>query len=265
MTRKSLSELQQAVAAATPPARQLLRALEADPRKGAARLAAQLRRRLATAGPVDPATEPMLAFEREAAALGFARIAGVDEAGRGPLAGPVVAAAVILAAPVTGINDSKQLTYEERESFYEQLVSGDHSIGKAIIAAPLIDKHGIQHANYQAMAQAIAQLVPPADFLLVDGFQLPGVAPPQRRLVKGDSRSQSIAAASVIAKVTRDRLMLEYDRAYPQYGFARHKGYGTRAHLEAIEKFGPCPIHRMSFAPLRQAPETGLLFDDAGS
>lgn len=265
MTRKTLTELQKAVANATPPARQLLHALETDPRKGAVRLALQLRRRLAIAAGADPANDIMLAFEREAAALGFARIAGVDEAGRGPLAGPIVAAAVILGGPVTGINDSKQLTYDERETFYEQLISGNHSIGKAVISAPLIDKHGIQHANYQAMAQAIAQLVPAADYLLVDGFQLSGVTPPQRRLIKGDSRSQSIAAASVIAKVTRDRMMLEYDQAYPQYGFAQHKGYGTRAHLEAIEKFGPCPIHRMSFAPLRHSPETGQLFEDAGS
>ncbi|MBX3178526.1 MAG: ribonuclease HII [Candidatus Hydrogenedentes bacterium] len=202
----------------------------------------------------------MLEFEGEAAALGFVRVAGVDEAGRGPLAGPIVAAAVVLAAPVTGINDSKKLTYLQREAFYECLADGEHSIGTAIISAPEIDRLGIQRANYAAMAQAVRQLEPPPDFLLIDGYSVPGVAVPQRRIIKGDSRSQSIAAASVIAKVTRDRLMLAYDEAYPEYGFARHKGYGTREHLAAIAAHGPCPIHRLSFAPFRNPPETGALF-----
>lgn len=212
-----------------------------------------------------PETEPMLAFEREAAALGFSRIAGVDEAGRGPLAGPIVAAAVVLAAPVTGINDSKQLSAEERETYFEQLMAGGHTIGHAIIHAAEIDQHGIQPANYGAMARAIHALQPPPDYLLIDGFAVPGLAQPQRKIIKGDSLSQSIAAASVIAKVIRDRLMVEYDAAYPQYGFAKHKGYGTRAHLDAIARFGPCPIHRMSFAPMSRPHESGFLFDESGS
>ena len=212
-----------------------------------------------------PESEPMLAFEREASALGFARIAGVDEAGRGPLAGPIVAAAVILAAPVAGINDSKQLSYGQRESYFELLMEGGHAIGKAIIPAAEIDRQGIQRSNYQAMADAIRGLHPAPDYLLIDGFAVPGLAQPQRKIIKGDSLSQSIAAASVIAKVIRDRMMVEYDEAYPEYGFAQHKGYGTRAHLEAITRFGPCPIHRMCFAPLSRPQESGYLFDEPGS
>ncbi|MBL7647057.1 MAG: ribonuclease HII [Candidatus Hydrogenedentes bacterium] len=212
-----------------------------------------------------PKSEPMLAFEREAAALGFSRIAGVDEAGRGPLAGPIVAAAVILAEPVPGINDSKQLTAEQRETYFEQLMADGHAIGHAVIASAEIDQYGIQRANYGAMARAVQALNPTPDYLLIDGFAVPGLAQPQRKIVKGDSLSQSIAAASVIAKVIRDRLMVEYDEAYPEYGFARHKGYGTRAHLDAIARFGPCPIHRMSFAPLSRPRESGLLFEEPGS
>ena len=218
-----------------------------------------------TTAPRFPESEPMLAFEREAAALGFNRIAGVDEAGRGPLAGPIVAAAVILSGPVPGINDSKQLTHAQRESFFEILIAGGHAIGHAIIPATEIDQHGIQRANYGAMARAVHGLKPSPDYLLIDGFAVPGLAQPQRKIIKGDRLSQSIAAASVIAKVIRDRMMVEYDEAYPEYGFARHKGYGTQAHLEAIVRHGACPIHRMSFAPLSQPRGTGDLFDTPGS
>lgn len=209
--------------------------------------------------------EALLAFEREAEALGFRRVAGVDEAGRGPLAGPVVAAAVILSHPVAGINDSKQLSESQREALYADLHAGEHAIGVAVIPAVEIDRLGIQGANYSAMARAAAALSPGADYLLIDGFQVPGLATPQRRIVKGDARSLSIAAASIVAKVTRDRLMLAYDAEYPGYGFARHKGYGTREHLEALERLGPCPIHRRSFAPLATRHESGVLFHDAAA
>ncbi len=260
MIRRTLIEIRHDIAHAQPPASALLLELESDPRKGAQALRAQLLKRLSSPSGNSSGPDPMLQFEREAEALGFHRVAGVDEAGRGPLAGPIVAAAVILAEPVTGINDSKQLTYEEREAFYDRLVRGEHTIGTAIIDATDIDRNGIQQANYRAMALASARLTPAADYLLIDGFNVPGLVQPQLRLVKGDSRSQSIAAASVIAKVTRDRMMMEFDRSYPEYGFAQHKGYGTRAHLDAIERHGPCPIHRMSFAPLSRRPETGELF-----
>lgn len=207
--------------------------------------------------------DSMLAFEREAAANGFLRVAGVDEAGRGPLAGPIVAAAVVLSEPVAGLNDSKQLTAEQREALFTQLRAGAHTIGVGVIEAADIDRLGIQTANYAAMAQAVAALHPAADFVLVDGFHVPGLPPPQARIVRGDQRSLSIAAASIIAKVTRDRLMEELDRKYPAYGFARHKGYATRAHLAALERFGPCAIHRRSFAPLASSLRTADLFSAA--
>lgn len=202
----------------------------------------------------------MLRFEREAGNSGFLRVAGVDEAGRGPLAGPLVAGAVILAFPVPGVTDSKLLTEARREELFEILSSGAHSIGVSVIPATEIDSHGIQSANYAAMVRALGRLEPPADFALVDGFNVPGCPIPQQRIVKGDRLSMSIAAASIMAKVTRDRMMVELDREYPQYGFARHKGYGTAEHLAALREHGPCPAHRRSFAPLAQPGETGELF-----
>lgn len=209
--------------------------------------------------------EAMLESEHGAAAMGFARIAGVDEAGRGPLAGPIVAGAVILCADalargeLAGLNDSKKLKESHRESLFEQLQCGGHAIGCAIVEAEEIDRLGIQQANYTAMVRAVAGLVPSPDYVLVDGFQVPGLAQPQLRLIKGDARSLSIAAASIVAKVTRDRMMLTLDAAFPGYGFARHKGYGTAEHLEAIQRLGPCDIHRRSFAPLARRHETGVL------
>jgi len=206
------------------------------------------------------AIDTLWQFEREMAALGFERIAGVDEAGRGPLAGPIVAAAVVLAHPVAGLNDSKLLSESQRESLFAQLMDGPHAIGCAIIASDQIDAHGIQQANYGVMTQAVHQLAPPPDYLLVDGFTIPGCAVPHLRIVKGDRRSQSIAAASIVAKVTRDRLMIGYDAEFPGYGFAKHKGYGTAEHLDAIRRLGPCPIHRRSFAPLAVQVDTAPLF-----
>lgn len=192
---------------------------------------------------------PLWQFEREMTALGFARIAGVDEAGRGPLAGPIVAGAVVLAHPVEGLNDSKLLSEAQRESLYDRLVHGAHAIGCAIISSEQIDARGIQQANYGAMVDAVKQLAPLPDYLLVDGFRIPGCSVPHLRIVKGDRRSQSIAAASIVAKVTRDRLMVAFDAQFPGYGFAKHKGYGTPDHLDAIRRLGPCAIHRRSFAP----------------
>lgn len=199
-------------------------------------------------------------FEQGAIAQGFARVAGVDEAGRGPLAGPIVAAAVVLAHPVEGLNDSKLLTEARREELFAVLQSGAHAIGVCVIEAAEIDATGIQQANYSAMARAVAALSPAPDYLLVDGFQLPGVSQPVLKLIKGDRRSASIAAASIIAKVTRDRLMVAWGERCPEYGFERHKGYGTREHLEAIARFGVCPIHRRSFAPCADvAPDAPML------
>jgi ribonuclease HII len=211
--------------------------------------------------PAQDTMPTMMQFEYEAWCNGFTRVAGVDEAGRGPLAGPIVAAAVVLSTPIPGLNDSKQLTSAQRNQLYEALLDGHHTIGVAVIPADHIDRHGIQSANYAAMAQAATALHPAADFLLVDGVLIHGCGLPQKRLIKGDCRSASIAAASIVAKVTRDRLMDEFDRLYPDYGFARHKGYATREHLEILGRLGPCPIHRRSFAPLSRATAAGQLFE----
>jgi len=202
-----------------------------------------------------------LSFEQSHWRNGLRFVAGVDEAGRGPLAGPVLAAAVSfpqawlttgLPGSLRGLNDSKQLTEEERERFFAVLTSLPEvrfAVGRS--DEGLIDQINILQATHRAMRLALAQLEPDIDHVLIDGKPVHPLSYPQTALVKGDARSYSIAAASVLAKVTRDRLMMEYDRQYPGYGFAEHKGYGTPAHLEAIRHLGRCPIHRRSFAPFR--------------
>lgn len=202
-----------------------------------------------------------LSSERELWQRGLALVAGVDEAGRGPLAGPVVAAAVILPQVwqdggfderLRDLNDSKQLTEAQREAFFAILTAHPEiRFGIASVDAAVIDRINILQATHRAMNEALAQLQPPPEHVLVDGNAVKTMRFPQTALVKGDSRSYSIAAASVLAKVTRDRIMLEFDRQFPGYGFAEHKGYGTPQHLAAIAKLGPCPIHRRSFAPLK--------------
>lgn len=224
-----------------------LNALRTDVRIGARQLLLRCERAIARDAAYQAHEVAMLQFEREAREAGYTRVAGVDEAGRGPLAGPIVAAAVVLCDPISGLNDSKLLTPAQRETLYQRLHDGGHAIGVAIVSAQEIDANGIQPANYRVMLEAAAALAEPPDFLLVDGFKLPSCPWPQRRLIKGDRRSASIAAASIVAKVWRDRLMEELDAQYPEYGFARHKGYGTKQHLEALAQHGPCPIHRRSF------------------
>jgi ribonuclease HII len=202
-------------------------------------------------------------FERALWQSGVTRVAGVDEAGRGPLAGPVVAAAVILPPPwardglpreLAGLNDSKQLTAGQREQFFAALTARDDlAFAIAEAGADLVDQLNILRATHRAMNAALAQLRPPPAHVLMDGTRVPSLRFPHTPIVKGDARSYSIAAASVLAKVTRDRLMREFDQRWPAYGFAAHKGYGTPQHLAALAVHGPCPIHRRSFAPLRPA------------
>jgi ribonuclease HII len=238
----------------------LLDELGQDVRPGARALYRSLRRLQNAYNETQARCVTMMAEERLLQANGFSRVAGVDEAGRGPLAGPIVAAAVVLRHPIEGLNDSKLLKPEERDRFFALLQRQGHAIGTAIVPVEAIDKWGIQTANYSALAQAASRLDPPPDFLLVDGFHIPGCPFPHKRLVKGDRRSQSIAAASVVAKVIRDRIMEEVDRLHPGYGFVKHKGYATAEHLEAIGRLGPCKAHRRSFMPVAGAYETGLLF-----
>jgi len=200
-------------------------------------------------------------FERMLWHKNIARVAGVDEAGRGPLAGPVVAAAAILPsrwaetglpAGLAGLNDSKQLTKAQREKFFAFITGcGEIEFGIAEVDAAMIDEINILQATHRAMNDALAKLNPLPPHALVDGRPVKTLRVPQTAIVKGDARSYSIAAASVLAKVTRDRRMLGFHAQFPEYSFAEHKGYGTAKHLAAIEKFGACAIHRKSFAPLK--------------
>ena len=193
-------------------------------------------------------------YEREYAE--FAPIAGIDEAGRGPLAGPVAAAAVILdpSQEILYINDSKKLSEARREMLYDEIMQKALSVCVGLASAARIDEINILQATYEAMRKAVAQLSPVPGLLLVDAVTIPGVDIRQIPIIKGDAKSISIGAASIIAKVTRDRILKEMDRAYPQYGFAQHKGYGTAAHIAAIREFGPCPEHRRSFIKNFTAP-----------
>jgi ribonuclease HII len=192
---------------------------------------------------------PLLTFETELWNRGVEWIAGIDEAGRGPLAGPVVAAAVVFPRDtlIEGVRDSKKVPEKEREKLYEMILSRAATVSAGVVDEKTIDRINILQATYQAMRTAVFGLRFQPDHLLVDGRSLPAVNIPQTAIVHGDGKSFLIAAASIIAKVTRDRIMKEYDLRYPQYGFSRHKGYGTKAHVSAIREFGYCDLHRRSF------------------
>lgn len=205
-----------------------------------------------------PSSLPDMEFENCHYAQGCRIVAGIDEAGRGPLAGPVVVAAVILPRMdlfplLDGLNDSKKLTHKKRELLYERIVN-DERIDYAVVEinAPEIDKLNILGATHEGMRRAASQLKSTPDMCLIDGLPVRIFPYPQEAIVKGDARSLSIAAASILAKVTRDRLMESYAEIYPEYGFEKHKGYGTKEHLIALERYGPTPIHRRSFAPVAQ-------------
>ena len=191
----------------------------------------------------------MLKIEHELNKKWYELVCGVDEAGRGPLCGPVVAAAVILPkdAHIEGVNDSKKLTEKRREKLYDDIMQNAISVGVGVSDVDIIEEVNILNATKKAMLQAISNLKVNPEYVLVDGNQKIDTDIPLETVVKGDSKSESIAAASIIAKVTRDRLLIEYDKKYPEYGFAKHKGYGTKAHIEAIKKYGLTPIHRPSF------------------
>ena len=187
-------------------------------------------------------------------ASGGATLAGVDEAGRGPLAGPVVAAAVVLdpGGRWDGLNDSKKIDAGEREALYARVCTQARAFAFAVVGPRIIDRFNIRQARLGARRRAISRLAIAPDLVLVDGDDpVPGLAFPQRTVVDGDARLLSVAAASIVAKVVRDRIMERMDLRWPGYGFARHKGYGTPEHLDAIARLGPCPLHRYSFAPVR--------------
>jgi ribonuclease HII len=203
-------------------------------------------------------------YEHQAWRTGLARVAGVDEAGRGPLAGPVVAAAVVLdpIRRVRGLRDSKVLLPERREELYSLIHDRALAVSVAVVDHETIDRVNILEATRRAMLEALARLAAPPELVITDFVRLATLVCPQRNLVDGDARCASVAAASIVAKVTRDRIMAEWDARYPEYGFARHKGYGTAEHLDALDRLGPCPIHRRTFSGVWRQGELFVLEDE---
>lgn len=218
-----------------------------DSRSGVVKLLEQYRKKEEALKKEITRTEAMKAFEHKYEHLGY--LCGIDEVGRGPLAGPVVACAVILPkdCDILYLNDSKQLTAKKREELYDVIMEKAVSVGIGMAGPQRIDEINILQATYEAMRQAIGNLKVVPQVLLNDAVTIPEVTIPQVPIIKGDAKSISIAAASIVAKVTRDRMMVEYDEVMPGYGFASNKGYGSAAHIEALKKYGPSPIHRASF------------------
>ena len=225
----------------------LFRHYENDERSGVQKLIQQYHKKLQALEDERVRTESMKKYEHEYEHLGY--LCGIDEVGRGPLAGPVVAGAVILPkdCDILYINDSKKLTAAKREELYDEIMEKAVAAGIGMVSPQRIDEINILQATYEAMREAISKLEPAPDILLNDAVTIPEVTIPQVPIIKGDAKSISIGAASIIAKVTRDRLMVEYDQILPEYGFASNKGYGSAEHIAALKKYGPSPIHRRSF------------------
>jgi ribonuclease HII len=232
---------------------ELFLALKNDERKGVQQLLNRFENKKRKERELEEAFLKMSTYENKCYKEGYQLIAGVDEAGRGPLAGPVVAAAVILPQEfkLPGLNDSKQLNESQRNSFYSIITEKAISYGISIINSKQIDTINIFEATKTAMNEAINKLQPNADYVLIDAVELKGLSCPSESLIKGDTKSISIAAASVLAKVTRDRIMKDLHKEYPVYKFATNMGYGTKEHLASIDEFGITPYHRKSFAPIK--------------
>ena len=239
----------EAIFAGQEPDEELLAACRADSRKAVGALVRRYERQQKEHQRV----AALYSYERAAWERGLEVVAGVDEAGRGPLAGPVSVAAVILPHDLylPKLNDSKKLSAKVRDELYDEIRDKAIAIGTALIDAKTIDRVNIYQATINGMYESIFALKPEPQEVLIDAVKLDNLPMPSQSIIKGDAKSASIAAASIIAKVTRDRLMDEYDKQYPEYGFAQHKGYGTAQHIEALKKYGPCPIHRTSFEPVR--------------
>jgi ribonuclease HII len=257
----SLPEIEKLLDDVRPPyPREIMSALERDTRSGVQKLCRRLISRQRKEERVQARIDRMLSYESEARAKGYGVVAGIDEAGRGPIAGPVVAAAVIL-PPDTGmaeINDSKLLSDTQRRKAFG-IITALAEIGVGVASSEEIDHSNIYWANVLAMKLAIHDLGRVPDLVLVDGRPVGDLGVPQWAIVKGDRLSMSIAAASVVAKVIRDQVMLEFDKKYPHYKFAEHKGYATSEHLKLMREFGVSPIHRRSFAPVMECLEHRLL------
>ncbi|WP_343209125.1 ribonuclease HII [Anaerolentibacter hominis] len=224
-----------------------LEVLKEDTRTGVQSLVSRYEKQKKALQAEQARMEAMLVFERKYS--DYEWIAGIDEVGRGPLAGPVVTCAAILPKDevILYLNDSKKLSESKREALYDTLVEKCAGFGIGVVSHERIDEINILQATYEAMRISVSRLVPEPDLLLVDAVHIPDLRVKQVSIIKGDAKSASIAAASILAKVTRDRMMKEYDVIYPGYGFAENKGYGSAAHIEAIRRLGPCPIHRRSF------------------
>lgn len=225
----------------------VLDSLREDNREGVIRLVQQYEKKLSDYRHELERMDQMMIYERKYRDFGI--VSGMDEAGRGPLAGPVVASCVVLPMdhPILYLNDSKQLSEKKREELYDVIMREAVSVGVGIRDEKVIDEINILQATYEAMYDAFSQIEPTPSVSLNDAVKVPKITVRQVPIIKGDCKSASIAAASIIAKVTRDRMMKEYDLLYPEYGFASHKGYGCASHIEAIKKYGPCPIHRRTF------------------
>ena len=232
---------------------ELMVELQRDGRKGVQKLLKRYEKEKQKEYELKQQFKQMSIHEQRLKEKGYQNIAGVDEVGRGPLAGPVVAAAVILPDDfyLLGINDSKKLSEKKREEFYEKIVQEATSIGIGLVQADEIDRLNIYQATKKAMKAAVLDLHIQPDYLLIDAMDI-SVKTPQQKLIKGDSLSVSIAASSIVAKVTRDRMMKKIGKKYPQYGFEHHMGYGTSSHLKAIEKYGVIDIHRRTFTPIKE-------------
>ncbi|MGN0143155.1 MAG: ribonuclease HII [Roseburia sp.] len=248
MTEKKIGEIKEELKAAEDGMLpHFIETYENDTRPGVCKLMEQAKRRLRSYQAELARIENLKKYEREYASCGY--ICGIDEVGRGPLAGPVVAGAVILPADcdILYINDSKKLSAAKREQLYDVIMEKAVAVGIGMVSPQRIDEINILQATYEAMREAISKLQVKPDILLNDAVTIPGVEIRQVPIIKGDAKSISIGAASIVAKVTRDRLMVEYDKSLPEYGFASNKGYGSAEHIAALKKYGPSPIHRASF------------------
>ncbi len=239
---------------------------EADGRKGVQNLLTSFRKKYGRHRQELARLEEILTYERGCWEAGYELVAGIDEVGRGPLAGPVVAAAVILPkeCKIEGVNDSKKLSAKKREELYDIILEKAVSYGIGIVSNERIDEINILQSTYEAMREALSQLSPKADYILADAVTIPRISTPQRGIIKGDAKSMSIGAASIVAKVYRDRLMEAFDEVYPGYGFGANKGYGSAEHIEGIKKLGITPIHRKTFIK-NFLPQDGDTATDKGN
>lgn len=255
--RMSLKKLQQIIQERGPDIYpEVIEALSGDPRGGAQKLVRYCQSRLDEWRQERERLERMFSYERQVWAMGYKLVAGLDEAGRGPLAGPVVAAAVILPGEVylPGLDDHKRLSEKKRTELYERIQETAVAVGVGMVDPEGIDESNVLMATYKAMLKAVQALPVAPDYLLIDSLHRPGVSQPQAPIAGGDALSCSVAAAALVAKVARDQYMVEMDKLYPEYGFANHKGYGTAEHRAALEKYGPCPIHRRMTPSRTAAP-----------